>query len=272
MQGQGGRAAEGGLAGGKVTQLVPDPSVVATSSAEDPAGNPSVIPRYVVTRMIHHVATRARSSDAASRRGRELTELVLRELRAARMDRNISGAAVAVVLGISASQFSRLERGRTSGVSIEDACVALDAVGLDLVVKTYPGGPPIRDAAHTALLDRLRPRCHASIRLLTEVGMPIAGDQRAWDLVAVGPAWRHRFEAETRARDCQALTRRIRLKARDSGDIGGVSLLLLDSRHNRDFVAMHAATLAETFPVPASVALAALRTGADPGAGSVILL
>lgn len=218
------------------------------------------------------MATRSRSGDAAARRGRELTELVLRELRTARIVRNLGGAAVAHALGISPAQYSRLERGRTTGLSIERACVALDAVGMDLVVKAYPGGPPIRDRAHTALLDRLRARSHPTIRLLTEVGMPIAGDRRAWDLVAVGAGWRHGFEAETRVRDHQALVRRIGLKARDSGGIRGVSLLLLDSRHNRDYVSMHAATLAEAFPIPSSVALAALRSGVDPGAGSVILL
>lgn len=101
--------------------------------------------------------------------------------------------------------------------------------------------------------------------------MPSPGDQRAWDIVLLGPGWRHHLEAETRPGDLQALERRIALKTRDS-DARGVSLLLLDSRHNRGFVAAHATSLAARFPVPSSVALAALRAGVDPGPGSVILL
>ena len=61
------------------------------------------------------------------------------------------------------------------------------------------------------------------------------------------------------------------LKTRDGAE-GGVSLLLLDSRHCRDFIHAGGKALAERFPVPAQVALAALRVGHAPGRGSVILL
>jgi transcriptional regulator with XRE-family HTH domain len=218
------------------------------------------------------VTTRRRTTDDGRRRGREAADLVRRELRAGRLERNLSGAAVAAAIGLSSAQYSRLERGLTSQLSIETATVALAAVGLDLAVRVYPGGPPIRDIAHSSLLDRLRGRCHPSIRILTEVSLPIIGDPRAWDVVLLGADWRHKVELETRPRDYQALARRIALKARDSDDGGGVSLVLLDSRHNRDFVRIHAAALAATFAVPAAVAMAALRAGADPGAGSLILL
>jgi hypothetical protein len=76
---------------------------------------------------------------------------------------------------------------------------------------------------------------------------------------------------ETRPRDRQALERRIAVKARD-GAVGGVSLILLDSRWCRDFVRASGEVLVGRFPVPAAVALAALRTGYDPGAGSILLL
>jgi transcriptional regulator with XRE-family HTH domain len=217
------------------------------------------------------MATRERHTDAAARRGRSLTSTILSELRSGRLDRNLSGADVATALGLSAAQYSRIERGKTAGVTIEQASVALAAVGLELSVRVYPGGPPIRDSAHTALIDRLRGRCHRSVRLMTEVPLTGAGDQRAWDVVLVGQAWRHAVEVETRPRDRQALERRIGLKARDGG-FDGVSLLLLESRHNREFVSIHGAVLAERFPVLAADALAALRAGTDPGAGAVILL
>ena len=88
----------------------------------------------------------------------------------------------------------------------------------------------------------------------------------------LGADWRHHVEVETRPRDRQALERRIALKAPDGGEGSHVSLLLLDSRHCRDFVHGTGSAQAERFPVPAQVALAALRVGHDPGPGSVILL
>jgi transcriptional regulator with XRE-family HTH domain len=218
------------------------------------------------------MATRRRSRTDAAQLGREAADLVRRELRAGRLDRNIAGKDVAAAIGLSPAQYSRLERGLTETFPIEHAAMALDAVGLQLAVRVYPGGPPIRDKAQSSLLDRLRACCHVSIRILTEVGLPIPGDPRAWDVVLIGMGWRHRVELETRPRDYQALIRRINLKARDSGEDAGASLILLDSRHNRDFVKLHQAALTASFPVPAAVALAALRAGTDPGAGSVILL
>ncbi len=218
------------------------------------------------------MTTRRRAEREAATRGRAAADLVRRELRAGRLDRNLAGRDVAAAIGLSPAQYSRLERGLTDTLSIELATVALDAVGLELAVRVYPGGPPIRDRAHTSLLDRLRGRCHQSIRVLTEVGMPIPGDLRAWDAVLVAPTWRHRVELETRPRDYQAHGSADRPQGPRQWRVGGVSLVLLDSRHNRDFVHLHHAALAAAFPVPASVALAALRAGTDPGAGSVILL
>ena len=68
---------------------------------------------------------------------------------------------------MTTGQYSRLERGLTGGLTIEQATIALDAVGLDLSVRAFPGGSPIRDAAHAALIERLRSRCHTTVRLLT---------------------------------------------------------------------------------------------------------
>jgi transcriptional regulator with XRE-family HTH domain len=217
------------------------------------------------------MGSRERVIDIGAARGRAATELVLRELRAARLDRNLSGEAIARVVGISGAHYSRVERGLVGGLTIEQASILLTAVGLDLAVRVYPAGQPVRDAAHAALLGRLRSLLHRSLRALTEVPLPSPGDQRAWDIVVVGDAWRHAFEAETRPRDLQALERRITLKMRDGG-VDAVSLLLLDSRWNRDFVRAHRASLEEHFPVPGRRALELLRVGAVPGRGSVILL
>ncbi|HEX2704651.1 MAG TPA: helix-turn-helix transcriptional regulator [Candidatus Lustribacter sp.] len=196
---------------------------------------------------------------------------VLTELRSARMDRGLGGADVARAAGISASQYSRIERGLTAGLTIEQASILLATVGLELSVRAYPGGQPLRDAAHVALIDRLRTRVHRSLRFRTEVPFPSPGDRRAWDVVIAGPNWRHGIEAETRPRDRQALERRLALKLLD-GDVASLSLLLLDSRHNRDFVRANQDVLAERFPVPGRRTLELLGAGVNPSGNSVLLL
>jgi transcriptional regulator with XRE-family HTH domain len=217
------------------------------------------------------MGSRERAIDIGAARGRAATELVLRELRLGRIDRNLSGEVVGGAIGISAAHYSRVERGLVRGLTIEQASTLLSAVGLELAVRVYPSGQPIRDRAHAALIERLRSMLHASLTVSTEVPFPTEGDLRAWDVVVRGRGWRHAFEAETRPRDLQALERRIALKARD-GAVDAVSLLLLDSRHNREFIRVHRASLKERFPVPHSVALERLRAGLDPGTGGVILL
>lgn len=196
---------------------------------------------------------------------------VLGELRSARLDRGLSGRELARVAGLSAAQYSRLERGLTESLSIERASRLLTAVGLELSVRAYPAGEPLRDASHAALLERLRARLHRSLRFRTEVPFPAPGDRRAWDAVISGPTWRCGVEAETRPRDRQALERRLALKERD-GDTTSLCLLLLDSRHNRDFVRANRKVLVERFPLAGPRALELLRAGADPGANAIVLL
>jgi transcriptional regulator with XRE-family HTH domain len=197
--------------------------------------------------------------------------MVLAELRTARRDRGLDGADIARQIGMSQSHYSRIERGRTGSLSIELAAALLAAVGLDLSIRSYPGGEPLRDAAHVGLLRRFTAEVHRSLRVLTEVAFPQPGDRRAWDVVVLGRDWRHGVEAETRPRDRQALERRLALKMRD-GDVSSMSLLLLDSRYNRDFVRANEDVLRDRFPLPGRRALEALRDGLDPGGSSIILL
>jgi transcriptional regulator with XRE-family HTH domain len=200
-----------------------------------------------------------------------LTATLLEELRNARLDRGLESQDVARAIGLSPAQFSRLERGQSGGISVLQASMMASAVGLELSVRTYPRGEPVRDAAHAALLDRLRGRLHSSLRFTTEVVFPSPGDRRAWDALIQGPGWRYGIEAETRPRDRQALERRLALKLRD-GDVNGMGLVLLDSRHNRDFVRAHRDALLDRFPIASRRALELLAAGVYPGGNSVILL
>jgi transcriptional regulator with XRE-family HTH domain len=217
------------------------------------------------------MGSRQRAVDIGAARGRELVRGILTELVQARLDRGLSGSEIARAMGISAPQYSRIERGLTASLSIQDASALLAAVGLELGVRAHPRGEPLRDRAHAALLERLRVRVHSSLRFETEVPLPTPGDRRAWDAVVSAARWRHGIEAETRPRDLQALERRLALKLRD-GDVSSMSLLLLDSRHNRDFIRAHGAALRERFAIDARRTLALLAAGLDPGGNSVLLL
>ena len=153
------------------------------------------------------------------------------------------------------------------------------AVGRDLSVRSFPSGPPIRDAAHIALLGRLRERIGSRVRWLAEVpvsqaaepepGRPI--DRRAWDAVLSGPGWRVAVEAETRLGDVQSLLRRIALKQRD-GDVAAVLLLVNDTAHNRRVVGEPSFGLREQFPGSARLALGRLADGRRLESNALIML
>jgi hypothetical protein len=144
-------------------------------------------------------------------------------------------------------------------------------VGLDLSVRFYPGPTRLRDAAHLALIARFRARLSPDLTVRTEVPLPLAGDQRAWDAVIEGAGEPIAVEAETRLSDVQALERRIALKLRDSG-LSRVIVVVAATRSNSRIVREAAASLELAFPVPGRLTLRALAAGRDPGGSSVILV
>lgn len=164
-----------------------------------------------------------------------------------------------------------MERGLSPDLTIDRATRLFAVLGQDLSVRTFPGGDPIRDVAHAALLERLHARCHRSFQWRTEVPLPNPGDLRAWDATAVCPTCRVGVEAETRLRDIQALDRRLALKERDGG-MDRVVLLVLDSRSNRDVLRTHGHILAVRFPVEGARAMELLGAGVDPGGNALVLL
>jgi transcriptional regulator with XRE-family HTH domain len=212
---------------------------------------------------------RQRQRDLAIERARSIRIELGRNLRVARLDADLSLREVGPAAGMSTSQASRIERGLVPSLSLEQAVRLGVAVGLDLAARFYPAGDPVRDAAHVALIERLRARLHPSLVLLTEVPLPIPGDRRAWDAVIRGLGWHMPVEAETRPRDMQALDRRIALKLRDGG-FDKILLLLLDSAANRRL--LRSGAMPSRLVVDGRSALARLAEGRDPGGSAVVLL
>ncbi len=217
------------------------------------------------------MGSRERVMDIGAARSRAILDRLPLEARTARLNAGLSQEDVALALGISGGQLSRIERGQSAGLSIDIAVRLFTVLGQDLSVRAYPDGDPIRDASHAALLERLHTVCHASMRWTTEVPLPIPGDLRAWDATVVCPAVRVGVEAETRLRELQALERRLSLKQRD-GAMDRLVLLVLDTRGNRDVIRLHRDQLANRFPVPGRRALELLAAAVDPGGDSLILL
>jgi hypothetical protein len=156
-------------------------------------------------------------------------------------------------------------------VSIEQVGRLLAVVGLELSARAYPTGVPLRDAAHVALLGRLRVRLHRTLGWWTEVPLSMKGDLRAWDGVIRGPTWRIGVEAETRPVDAQALVRRVSLKARDDG-VDGILLVLADTRHDRAFLRAAGDVVMSRFPADGRQAIERLRMGLRPDGDAVVLL
>ena len=194
-----------------------------------------------------------------------------REIRLARLELDLSQEAAAAAIARSGSAWSRLERAEVVNLPLIDLTVAAAVVGLELNLRTYPAGRPLRDRSHLELLERLRARLAPGVLWQTEVPLPNPGDLRAWDALIRVAQVRVGVEAETRARDAQALQRKLMLKRRDGG-VDHVILLLASTRHNREFLRSVGAGFKAELPLPGKLALERLAAGRDPQGSSIILL
>lgn len=217
------------------------------------------------------MSSKARQLDVGTARAAELVRRCGSEIRHARMDRGLSAAAVARAARLSTASVSRIERGLVPRVSVYDLARLHAVVGLELSVRSYPAGQPIRDFAHGSLLADFHRRLHRSIRWSIEVPLPITGDPRAWDAVVRADDWVYGVEAETAPRDAQALVRRLQLKARD-GRVDGVLLILRRTVQTGRFLHEAGHLVRAAFPADGARALELLRAGVDPGGSAVIVV
>ena len=94
--------------------------------------------------------------DRAARRARDARAAMGQELREARFGAGLTQAAVGRAAGVSHCTVSRVEAGTDTSLTIDRAARLFATVGLDLSVRAFPAGTPIRDAAHIALITRAR--------------------------------------------------------------------------------------------------------------------
>lgn len=207
--------------------------------------------------------------DRADRLAGEALRTVAADIRLARLASGLSLRDVAKAVGISHTEVWRFERGLARSVSLQRVYRLAAAVGLAPAIRLYPDGDSIRDAGQSRILARLRGELHPSLGWRTEVPLPNSRDPRAWDGMIFGDGWRRAVEAETVIRDAQAQERRLTLKMRD-GAADQLVLVVADTARNR--AALTAAPAAfHGLPVRSREILAALRRGADPGGGILLL-
>jgi hypothetical protein len=215
---------------------------------------------------------RDRRLDRALGQFRQLNHEIGREIGLARGNAGLSQDAAGASVGMSGSQFGRIERAELRGVSVEQWCRASAAVGLRLHVRAYPDGDPVRDAPQARLLSRFRARMGPGVALRTEVPLHGRTDSRAWDGVLELRRERDAVEAETRIRDGQAMWRRASLKLRDDPTISHVFLLVADTPSNRRAIAEIRELLRLDLPLDTRGVLSAFGNGRCPGAGGVVFL
>ncbi|HTK44704.1 MAG TPA: helix-turn-helix transcriptional regulator [Patescibacteria group bacterium] len=210
-----------------------------------------------------------RAMDRASERSRRSLMELGREIHEARLAHGLSQAAIARSVGIAQSQVSEIERGRHVAAQLGALARVAACVGLDLSLRAFPGGQPLRDRAHIDLFDRFRRAIGSGWDWASEVPLPIAGDKRAWDRVMRGNGVVIGVEGETRPTDMQELQRRLALKKRDGG-VDRLILVLADSEWCRRVVRLN--DVEPGFPVPGKTALKALVEGRDPGGDAIVLV
>jgi len=166
--------------------------------------------------------------------------------------------------GVSPDTQRRVEEG-DPGISIATLCAVGDAVGLDIVVRTYRGrGISLRDSGQLEVAEIVCGVAHRSLNPQLEVK---AGDHgEACDLGFFGPSEIIAAEIDRLMTDFQAQYRRNVMKrewlaARHHRPVRLV-MVVEDTERNRAALAPHADFLRTALPAGSREVLRAFRTGA----------
>jgi len=176
---------------------------------------------------------------------------------------------VAESTAISRPRLTRIEAGAVHTLGVLELARIASVLGLDSVVRLYPGGTPLRDAGQARRLARLLHHVRKPLTYRVEVALPGGvdqRDQRAWDAVLFGSGQRTAIELETHLRDVQAVRRRHELKRRDD-PADHFLLLMADTRHNRRVVAEFAELFSDLPRLRPTAVDAALEAGRHPPTG-----
>lgn len=217
------------------------------------------------------MASRTRAADDSRRAWERTAREIGDALRSARHILGVTQTEIGSAIGVSAPEVCRRELGRARRLSGEKLAVHAAAVGLKLVVKLYPVGGGIRDAAQARYVAAFVARVGRPWRITLESPIPLSGDLRAVDVLLVSDRARIAVEVITRLADLQAQIRAFQLKARD---IGATRLILVvaGTHANRNALAAARATLVPAFDLDTRRLMADLAAGRDPGRDGIVVL
>ncbi len=218
------------------------------------------------------MGTRQRAGDLGAADARRQVESVGRDIRGARLALGMSIAAAGRHGGMSPAQHGRIERGDIRRPTLDQVFRAARAVGLEGVLKVYPGSSPTRDEGQLVVLGRFERLLASPLVMPREVALPVQRDQRAWDGRIIGGDRPASVECEVHLHDTQAMARRIGLKSRDDPGAGVIILVVARSAHNRRVLAEHREALRLQFPLDGAAIARELRAGRVPRASGIIML
>jgi transcriptional regulator with XRE-family HTH domain len=214
---------------------------------------------------------RIRAIDEALRIWNRASVEIGNELRTARHVRGVTMRELGAAIGVSASEISRRELGKSPRLTGEKLAVHAAAVGLRLSVKLWPVGGGIRDAAQARYVAAFVARVGRSWKVTLEAPIPLAGDLRAVDILLASATARVAVEVITRLTDLQAQVHAAQLKARD---IGATRLILVvaATHANRTAIASARAALVDAFELDGRRIIAGLAAGRDPLRDGIVVL
>jgi transcriptional regulator with XRE-family HTH domain len=210
-----------------------------------------------------------RGTRLGDRRLRDLGE----EYRDKRMELGLSQLSVARAARIPRSTYSRIERAKRPSLTVVVASRVAAVLGLDLVLRTYPGGEPLRDAASAGRIKFVCDCVGPPLRWKTEVPLrPRAEypEQRRWDIELTGAGRRTVIEFESRIHDAQGQRGRWNLKLRDDPADSFV-VVVAETRRNLEVLRRFESLFADLPRMSSSAFLTSLRSGEHPPTGLVLL-
>jgi transcriptional regulator with XRE-family HTH domain len=217
------------------------------------------------------MTTRVRPGDQGAEDATTLSRTIGRDLRETRRRIGMSLDETGKRAGMSGSQLARIERAKLAAPTLDQLCRAARGVGLRPSLLLYPEGPPVRDRASLATLDRFE-KLLVALPLDREVPLPIRDDLRAWDGRIRTREGNASIECESKLEDVQAVSRRVALKQRDDPGSGVIILLVNRTARNRRILAEHREALRQQFPLDGAAIIRDLRSGRIPRASGILLL
>ena len=217
------------------------------------------------------MTARTRALGEASRQWDRTARELGDQLRTGRLVLGLTLRELGTAIGVSSSEVSRRELGKSRRLTGEKLARHAAGVGLRLSVKLWPVGGGVRDAAQARYIAAFVARVGRGWKVTLEAPIQLPGDLRAVDLLLVAGDVRVAVEVITRLADLQAQVRAAQLKARD---IGATRLILVvaATHSNRIILASARGALVSAFDLDTRRVLGDLASGRDPGRDAIVVL